>query len=134
MDWLEDPSCVSTVWEQEEAGVKRAPCITLSKPAVSLCACVQSLLILTSSEQWYSSSISNMNRSSWSPCRRQEQSHSTDAAQHGAGSRSGDSVAGSPLHRAARSRRHLEGVLKKYTNLLHGWQSRWVTWGSDRRQ
>ncbi|KAG7475154.1 hypothetical protein JOB18_025064 [Solea senegalensis] len=75
-----------------------------------------------------------MNRSSWSPCRRQEQRgsgqrpHSMDAAHHGGGGRgfrTTDSGAGSPLHKAARSRRHLEGVLKKYTNLLHGWQSRY---------
>ncbi|XP_056235715.1 oxysterol-binding protein-related protein 10-like isoform X1 [Seriola aureovittata] len=78
-----------------------------------------------------------MNRSArqespaWSPCRRQEhrggQSHSLDAAQHRLGSRTRDSRAGSgpTHHQTARSKRHLEGVLKKYTNLFQGWQSRY---------
>ncbi|KAA8591991.1 hypothetical protein FQN60_017365 [Etheostoma spectabile] len=48
-----------------------------------------------------------------SPGRRQEQPH----GRVGSGTR--DSGAGS-----ARSKRHLEGVLKKYTNPLQGWQSR----------
>ncbi|XP_032375235.1 oxysterol-binding protein-related protein 11 [Etheostoma spectabile] len=49
-----------------------------------------------------------------SPGRRQEQPH----GRVGSGTR--DSGAGS-----ARSKRHLEGVLKKYTNPLQGWQSRY---------
>uniref|UniRef100_A0A3B4X9Y8 Oxysterol-binding protein n=1 Tax=Seriola lalandi dorsalis TaxID=1841481 RepID=A0A3B4X9Y8_SERLL len=84
-----------------------------------------------------SRSGSDMNRSArqespaWSPCRRQEhrggQSHSLDAAQHRLGSRTRDSRAesGPTHHQTARSKRHLEGVLKKYTNLFQGWQSRY---------
>ncbi|GLD48581.1 oxysterol-binding protein-related protein 10-like protein [Lates japonicus] len=75
-----------------------------------------------------------MNRSAhqespaWSPCRRHEQrgGHSLDTAQHRLGSRTRDSGVGSgPSHyKTTRSKRHLEGVLKKYTNMLQGWQSR----------
>ncbi|KAF1387502.1 hypothetical protein PFLUV_G00079630 [Perca fluviatilis] len=54
------------------------------------------------------------------PGRRQEQPHSRAAVEeHRVGSGTRDSGAGS-----ARSKRHLEGVLKKYTNPLQGWQSR----------
>ncbi|KAK5862818.1 hypothetical protein PBY51_018177 [Eleginops maclovinus] len=65
-----------------------------------------------------------------SPCRRQEQRggqpHSPAAVEHGAGSGTRDSGAGSgpsPL-KTARTKRHLEGILRKYTNPLQGWQSR----------
>ncbi|XP_071326423.1 oxysterol-binding protein-related protein 10-like [Trachinotus anak] len=60
----------------------------------------------------------------WSPCRRQEQ---RGGQSHSVGSRTRDSGAGSgpAHHKAARSKRRLEGVLKKYTNLLQGWQSRY---------
>uniref|UniRef100_A0A4W6CIN9 Oxysterol-binding protein n=1 Tax=Lates calcarifer TaxID=8187 RepID=A0A4W6CIN9_LATCA len=72
-----------------------------------------------------------MNRSThqespaWSPCRRHE--HSLDTAQHRLGSRTRDSgvVSGRSHNKTTRSKRHLEGVLKKYTNLLQGWQSRY---------
>ncbi|KAK1895025.1 Oxysterol-binding protein-related protein 10, partial [Dissostichus eleginoides] len=64
-----------------------------------------------------------------SPCRRQEQRggqpHSPAAVEHRAGSGTRDSGAGSgpsPL-KTARTKRHLEGVLRKYTNPLQGWQS-----------
>ncbi|XP_039973268.1 oxysterol-binding protein-related protein 10-like [Xiphias gladius] len=78
-----------------------------------------------------------MNRSArqesraWSPYRRQEQRggrpHTLEAIEHRVGSRTGDSFAGSSPshHKIARSKRHLEGVLRKYTNLLQGWQSRY---------
>ncbi|XP_034084204.1 oxysterol-binding protein-related protein 10-like isoform X3 [Gymnodraco acuticeps] len=66
-----------------------------------------------------------------SPCRRQEQRggqpHSPAAVEHRAGSGTRDSGAGSgpsPL-KTARTKRHLEGVLRKYTNPLQGWQSRY---------
>ncbi|XP_063735203.1 oxysterol-binding protein-related protein 10-like [Eleginops maclovinus] len=66
-----------------------------------------------------------------SPCRRQEQRggqpHSPAAVEHGAGSGTRDSGAGSgpsPL-KTARTKRHLEGILRKYTNPLQGWQSRY---------
>ncbi|XP_078108089.1 oxysterol-binding protein-related protein 10 [Sander vitreus] len=53
--------------------------------------------------------------------RRQEQPHSRAAVEeHRVGSGTRDSGAGS-----SRSKRHLEGVLKKYTNPLQGWQSRY---------
>ncbi|KAG7235495.1 hypothetical protein INR49_002631 [Caranx melampygus] len=95
------------------------------------------------------SSSNGMNRSArqgspaaWSPCRRQQEhrgvhSHSLDASttttttavtaaaaatQHRLGSRTRD---GDTLHRTTRGKRHLEGVLKKYTNLFQGWQSRY---------
>ncbi|XP_037639488.1 oxysterol-binding protein-related protein 10-like [Sebastes umbrosus] len=71
-----------------------------------------------------------------SPCRRQQQqqqqqpggqTHSPAAMELRSGTR--DSRAGSgsgpSLHKTARSKRHLEGVLKKYTNPLQGWQSRY---------
>ncbi|XP_029359577.1 oxysterol-binding protein-related protein 10-like [Echeneis naucrates] len=64
-------------------------------------------------------------------CQRQEQrggrSHGPDAAKHRLISRTRDSGAKScPVyHKAVRSKRHLEGVLKKYTNLFQGWQSRY---------
>uniref|UniRef100_UPI003AAAB304 oxysterol-binding protein-related protein 10 n=1 Tax=Centroberyx gerrardi TaxID=166262 RepID=UPI003AAAB304 len=53
--------------------------------------------------------------------------HSPAAGDRRAGSRAGDGAAGSSpsQHRAARSKRHLEGVLNKYTNLLQGWQNRY---------
>ncbi|XP_061529652.1 oxysterol-binding protein-related protein 10 isoform X2 [Phycodurus eques] len=41
------------------------------------------------------------------------------------GSESGDSGAGSSLNKTVRNKQHLEGVLKKYTNLLQGWQNRY---------
>ncbi|XP_059195876.1 oxysterol-binding protein-related protein 10 [Centropristis striata] len=78
-----------------------------------------------------------MNRSArqespaWSPCRRQEQRggqpHSLAAAEHRLVTGTRDSSVGSgPVHnKTARSKRHLEGVLKKYTNPLQGWQSRY---------
>nr|XP_061789683.1 oxysterol-binding protein-related protein 11 [Nerophis lumbriciformis] len=40
-------------------------------------------------------------------------------------SESGDSGAGSSPHKTTRNKQHLEGVLKKYTNLLQGWQYRY---------
>ncbi|XP_062254935.1 oxysterol-binding protein-related protein 10-like [Platichthys flesus] len=88
---------------------------------------------------WRRVPSSSMNRSARhdsparSPCRRQEPPHSPDAAPLRAGSRTGDSGAGSgPSHHGTtRSKRHLEGVLRKYTNLLHGWQSRYFVLDPD---
>ncbi|XP_077382864.1 oxysterol-binding protein-related protein 10-like isoform X2 [Festucalex cinctus] len=40
-------------------------------------------------------------------------------------SESGHSGAGSSPHKTTRNKQHLEGVLKKYTNLLQGWQNRY---------
>ncbi|KAK9513273.1 hypothetical protein VZT92_026819 [Zoarces viviparus] len=73
----------------------------------------------------------------WSPCRKQQeqqqqqrvgQPRSLAATEQRAGSgstRDGGAGSGPPLHKPARSKRHLEGVLKKYTNPLQGWQSRY---------
>ncbi|XP_070768769.1 oxysterol-binding protein-related protein 10-like [Enoplosus armatus] len=80
-----------------------------------------------------SSSSSSMNRSArpespvWRHEQRGGQHHGPSATDHRVGSGTGDGGAGSgPSHqKTARSRRHLEGVLKKYTNLLQGWQSRY---------
>lgn len=77
-----------------------------------------------------------MNRSArqespaWSPYRRQDQrggpSHGLDATEPKVGFWTSDSGAGlGPTHnKTDRSKRHLEGVLKKYTNMFQGWQSR----------
>ncbi|XP_031724470.1 oxysterol-binding protein-related protein 10-like [Anarrhichthys ocellatus] len=72
----------------------------------------------------------------WSPCRKQQeqqqqrvgQPRSLAATEQRAGSgttRDGGAGSGPPLHKPARSKRHLEGILKKYTNPLQGWQSRY---------
>ncbi|XP_074510567.1 oxysterol-binding protein-related protein 10-like isoform X2 [Sebastes fasciatus] len=69
-----------------------------------------------------------------SPCRRQQQqqqpggqTHSPAAMELRSGTRDSGAGSGSgpSLHKTARSKRHLEGVLKKYTNPLQGWQSRY---------
>lgn len=82
------------------------------------------------------SSSSSMSRAvrqespSWSSCRRQEQRgshpHSLTAMEHQvvSGTLDGGAGLGPSRHKTVRSKRHLEGVLKKYTNLLQGWQSR----------
>ncbi|XP_060905561.1 oxysterol-binding protein-related protein 10-like [Labrus mixtus] len=71
----------------------------------------------------------------WSSCRRQQQQQqqvgqAAPERRGGSGSGSGTADGGDsrpvhPQHNTARSKRHLEGVLKKYTNLLQGWQSRY---------
>ncbi|XP_034384387.1 oxysterol-binding protein-related protein 10 [Cyclopterus lumpus] len=71
----------------------------------------------------------------WSPCRRQQQQRvgqprNLAAGDQGVGSGSGTSKdvgegSAPSIHKPARSKRHLEGVLKKYTNPLQGWQSRY---------
>ncbi|XP_047191098.1 oxysterol-binding protein-related protein 10-like isoform X2 [Scophthalmus maximus] len=63
-------------------------------------------------------------------CGRQErrggQPRGPDAAQRGVCPGTGDGATGSgPSARRRHHKRHLEGVLKKYTNLLQGWQSRY---------
>uniref|UniRef100_UPI0037E95CA5 oxysterol-binding protein-related protein 10-like n=1 Tax=Semicossyphus pulcher TaxID=241346 RepID=UPI0037E95CA5 len=60
-----------------------------------------------------------------SSCRRQEQQVGPAAAALRGGSGDRDSLSAPPHLHTARSKRHLEGVLKKYTNLLQGWQSRY---------
>ncbi|KAM6936663.1 oxysterol-binding protein-related protein 10-like [Lycodopsis pacificus] len=77
----------------------------------------------------------------WSPCRKQQeqqqqqqqqqrvgQPRSLAATEQRAGSgttRDGGAGSGPPPHKPARSKRYLEGILKKYTNPLQGWQSRY---------
>ncbi|XP_068590717.1 oxysterol-binding protein-related protein 10 [Cebidichthys violaceus] len=77
----------------------------------------------------------------WSPCRRQQEQQqqqqqrvvqprslavTEQQARSGSGAtRDGGAGSGPLLHKPARSKRHLEGILKKYTNPLQGWQSRY---------
>ncbi|KAM9352860.1 oxysterol-binding protein-related protein 10-like [Symphorus nematophorus] len=69
----------------------------------------------------------------WSARQDSQQQHSLAAAEHRLSSRTADSGTGSgpSHHKTARSKRHLEGVLKKYTNLLQGWQSRYFVLDPD---
>ncbi|KAM9806615.1 oxysterol-binding protein-related protein 10-like [Syngnathus typhle] len=53
------------------------------------------------------------------PNKRQEQRVGPPASEFGHGG------AGSSPHKTTRNKQHLEGVLKKYTNLLQGWQNRY---------
>ncbi|XP_040020205.2 oxysterol-binding protein-related protein 10 [Gasterosteus aculeatus] len=76
----------------------------------------------------------------WSPCRRQQQQRlsepcgSAAAVQRpGTTGTTGDGGAGSSpsLHKPARCKRPLEGILRKYTNPLQGWQSRYFVLDSE---
>ncbi|XP_056290378.1 oxysterol-binding protein-related protein 10-like isoform X2 [Pseudoliparis swirei] len=66
-----------------------------------------------------------------SPCRRQQERvgqgvGSRSGSGFGSGtSRDGGEGSGNSIHKPTRSKRHLEGVLRKYTNPLQGWQSRY---------
>ncbi|XP_068426458.1 oxysterol-binding protein-related protein 10-like isoform X2 [Clinocottus analis] len=60
-----------------------------------------------------------------SPCRRQRSLAAAAEEQRAGSGTSRDVGAGSGPAKPARSKRHLEGVLKKYTNPLQGWQSRY---------
>ncbi|KAK2910724.1 hypothetical protein Q8A73_008439 [Channa argus] len=70
-------------------------------------------------------------RPAWSSCRRQEQRSGQPNSVYateprlGTGTRDGGAGSGPSHHKTERSKRHLEGVLKKYTNMLQGWQSRY---------
>ncbi|XP_037310088.2 oxysterol-binding protein-related protein 10-like [Pungitius pungitius] len=73
-----------------------------------------------------------MERPPRSPCRRQQQrlsepcSSAATVQRPGSGTVGGGGAGSSPsLHKPARGKRPLEGVLRKYTNPLQGWQSRY---------
>ncbi|KAK2815422.1 hypothetical protein Q5P01_025889 [Channa striata] len=59
-----------------------------------------------------------------SPARGQRSVYATEP-RPGSGSRDGGAGSGPAHHKTDRSKRHLEGVLRKYTNMLQGWQSRY---------
>ncbi|CAJ1061852.1 oxysterol-binding protein-related protein 10-like [Xyrichtys novacula] len=74
---------------------------------------------------------SRQEKPAWSSFRRQQQQQQVDAAApecrggSGTGTRDSDTRPAPEHNNTARSKRHLEGVLKKYTNLFKGWQSRY---------
>ncbi|XP_041649176.1 oxysterol-binding protein-related protein 10-like [Cheilinus undulatus] len=61
----------------------------------------------------------------WSSCRRQQQQQQQLSLGGGSSTTDSDTQPAPPQQHTTRKQRHLEGVLKKYTNLLHGWQSRY---------
>ncbi|XP_074539644.1 oxysterol-binding protein-related protein 10-like [Halichoeres trimaculatus] len=72
-----------------------------------------------------------------SSCRRQQQQQvglAAPARRGGSGTGDSDSRPVPPHHDTARGKRHLEGVLKKYTNLFKGWQSRYFVLDPDAGQ